>query len=432
MSNTSLYRNKNLPHLTCLMFLLLTFLIASLPVAAQKIKRKKMVERIMKAHPEHFQKILAHPEKYRVQILYTQIDRDAENNPHFTSYAYRLNPQEYFYPASTVKLPTALVALEKLNKLNIKGLNKQTPLQIDSAYSRQSSVRVDSTSENGQPSIAHYIKKIFLVSDNDAYNRLYEFVWQRPLNEALHQKGFTDVRIVHRLNIFRTPDENRHTNPVAFYQDGQLVYQQPLVSNPEPFENTLKETKLGKAHYLGDSDSLVNEPMEFSGKNYISVAALQEILKTVLFPEAVPVQQRFNLTPEDYTFLYKYMSMLPRESDYPRYDPQEYPDSYLKFLMFGDSKERIPDNIRIFNKSGDAYGFLIDNAYVVDFKNKVEFLLTAVILVNENEIFNDGKAEYVEEGFPFMEELGQAVYQYELKRRRKHQPDLSKFKVDYR
>ncbi|WP_242916244.1 serine hydrolase [Pontibacter liquoris] len=429
LTTRTLRSRRSLPAGALLFLLLLTAFVAG-PAAAQKHRDKRLVKKILKAHPAQFKNILRHPDNYRVQILYTQIDRDAQNQPHFTSYSYRLNPEEYFYPASTVKLPAALVALEKLNKLNIPGFTKDTPLQIDSAYSRQSAVKVDSTSENQLPSVAHYIKKIFLVSDNDAYNRLYEFIGQRPLNEALHTKGFQDVKIVHRLNIFRTPDENRHTNPITFFDGDKIVYQQPLVNNPTPFENKLKDARLGKAHYQGDS--LVQGPMDFSAKNYVSVQVLQDILKTVLFPESVPAQQRFNLTPDDYTFLYKYMSMLPSESDYPKYDPKEYPDSYGKFLLFGNSKEPLPSNIRIFNKIGDAYGFMIDNAYVVDFDNKVEFMLTAVILVNEDQVFNDDTAEYEEVGFPFMEHLGQAVYQHELKRKKKYLPDLSKFKMDYR
>ena len=51
------------------------------------------------------------PERCRVQIIYTQIDRDENNTPSFTSYTYRLNENEYFYPASTVKLPAAALAL---------------------------------------------------------------------------------------------------------------------------------------------------------------------------------------------------------------------------------------------------------------------------------------------------------------------------------
>ncbi|RDV15357.1 hypothetical protein DXT99_09875 [Pontibacter diazotrophicus] len=393
------------------------------------MKSKKLIQKVLKEHPEKFQEILDNPDKYRVQILYTQIDRDAQNQPHFTSYNYRLNEKEYFYPASTIKLPAALVALEKLNELNIAGLNKYTPLQIDSAYAGQSDVKVDSSSQNQLPTIAHYIKKVLLVSDNDAFNRLYEFIGQQQLNQALHQKGYEDVRLVHRLSIFLSPDENAHTNPFTFYEGDNILYRQPLNRNPAPVPTRLSNVMLGKGHYK--DDKFVNEPMDFSGKNYISVENLQGILKATLFPESVPEKQRFNLTPDDYAFLYKYMSMLPRESDYPAYDPQEYPDSYVKFLMFGNGKEPIPDNIRIFNKIGDAYGFIIDNAYIVDFENKVEFLLTAVILVNEDEIFNDDNSEYEEVGFPFMKDLGQVMYQHELKRKKKHLPNLEKFRIDY-
>lgn len=412
----------------CFAFIAL-ILVSLFPASGQKIKRKKLVQKILMAHPQYFQEILNNPDKYRVQILYTQIDRDAQNQPHFTSYAYRLNSQEYFYPASTIKLPAAVVALEKLNALNIEGLNKNTPLQIDSAYSGHSAVHTDSSSGNQLPSIAHYIKKVFLVSDNDAFNRLYEFVGQQQLNETFHKKGFNDVRLVHRLSIFLTPDENRHTNPFTFYQGNKILYKQPLVNNPTELPVKIKNGLLGKAHVK--DEQLIQVPMDFSGKNYISVEALQSILKSVLFPEAVPAQKRFNLTSDDYTFLYKYMSMLPRESDYPAYNPQEYPDCYVKFLLFANTKEPMPANIRIFNKIGDAYGFIIDNAYIVDFDNKVEFMLTAVALVNKNETFNDGQYEYEEEGYPFMKNLGQVIYQHELKRKKKYLPDLSRFKVAY-
>jgi hypothetical protein len=106
-------------------------------------------------------------------------------------------------------------------------------------------------------------------------------------------------------------------------------------------------------------------------------------------------------------------------------------DAYCKFLMYGEDKEPIPSNIRIFNKVGDAYGYLIDNAYVVDFENKVEFLLSAVINTNTDGVYNDNQYEYETLGFPFMKNIGQTVYQYELKRRRKYQPDLSEFKLVY-
>ena len=89
--------------------------------AVSQEKTDKLLVNILNKKPELFGKILAEPSKYRVQILYTQIDRDKNNTPTFRSYAYRLNKEEYFYPASTVKFPACLLALEKINQLKIKG-----------------------------------------------------------------------------------------------------------------------------------------------------------------------------------------------------------------------------------------------------------------------------------------------------------------------
>ena len=131
-----------------------------------------------------------------------------------------------------------------------------------------------------------------------------------------------------------------------------------------------------------------------------------DFLIQVIFPETLPDRRQLNLTREDYQFLYEKMSFLPRESKYPFYNNNDqYYHSYCKFFMFGNTKERIPDDIRIFNKVGLAHGFLIDNAYIVDMENRVEFFLSAVIYVNENEILNDDTYEYDEISIPFLAAL---------------------------
>ena len=84
------------------------------------------MEQLLHSQPKRFATVTADPDKYRVQIIYTQIDRDAANRPSFTSYTYGVDPARYFYPASTVKLPTALLALEKVNDLAIPGLTRDT------------------------------------------------------------------------------------------------------------------------------------------------------------------------------------------------------------------------------------------------------------------------------------------------------------------
>ena len=124
------------------------------------------------------------------------------------------------------------------------------------------------------------------------------------------------------------------------------------------------------------------------------------------------------------------MARLPREQQYPIYDQDEYYDGYVKFFMYGDNQQSIPDHMRIFNKVGYAYGTLTDCAFIFDLKYNIAFFLTATIHVNENETFNDGVYEYDDVGIPFLASLGRKIYEYELTRE-KSKLDLSPFRFDY-
>ncbi|MCH5716269.1 serine hydrolase [Niabella hibiscisoli] len=170
-------------------------------------------------------KILDQPDTFRYQIIYTKIDRNKNNLPKFTNFYLNVDDHSYFYPASMVKLPTALAALEKINSLKSKGIDKYTAMLTDSSYSGQTGVIADPTSASGMPTIDHYVKKIFVVSDNDAYNRLYEFCGQQYLNETLWKKGYKNMRITRRF-VKMTPEENRHTNAIRFRKDGHTLYTQ--------------------------------------------------------------------------------------------------------------------------------------------------------------------------------------------------------------
>ncbi|WP_353721962.1 serine hydrolase [Dyadobacter sp. 676] len=398
--------------------------LAALPTHAQ-YHPDNFIEKLLKKHPERFSEILQNPDKYKVQILYTKIDRNKNNVPHFTTHGYRVNTGEYFYPASTVKLPAVALAFEKLNKL---GIDKYTPMFTDAVRPEQTAVKADTSSENGLPSVAHYAKKILLASDNDAFNRLYEFIGQQEFNDSLHKKGFKDCRILHRLDSPIGPENNRYTNPIRFEKDGKVVFEQPAKFNGKEY-NVPGPIMLGKG-YMKDG-ALVNEPFDFTKKNFFPLEEQHRLLKTLFFPDQVPPSQRFNLTEDDYRFLYQYMSQFPVETSYPASYTDDYYDGYVKFLLFGATKTRLPRHIRLFNKCGDAYGFLLDNAYIADFEKGIEFMLTAVIYCNEDGIFNDDKYDYETVGFPFMADLGKTFFEYELDRKHSNRPDLSRFEVEY-
>ena len=390
------------------------------------------LEKLFKSKPELFSGMLNHPQKNQVQVLYTQIDRDRNNVPHFKSYSYNLDDHRYFFPASTVKLPTLIFALEKINELKVAGLTSKSTMITGTDFDKQTKAETDSSAQNGLPSIEHYIKKILLVSDNDAYNRLYEFVGRAEINQRLKNHGLNTSRILNRYAVKDTELTSRHTNPVQFLNQGVIVYTQPGKYDVADYPITLSNLSMGKA-YLDSSDKLVNKPFNMTNRNAFSITDQQKVMRKLIFPEAFLGKEQFKLSAEDYRLIYTYMSKYPTESDFPKYSPDENWATSAKFLFYGSDKNSKPDpDIRIFNKYGDSYGFIIDNAYFVDFENNVEFLLTAVIQSNEDEIYNDGKYEYEEVCYPFMKNLGQVIYQLELSRTKKYLPDLSKFRMDYR
>ena len=406
-----------------------------LPAAAWAQRGGNPLPRLLRADTTHFGRVLRNPKAYRLQILYTQINRDATGKPHFRTFRYGASARQYFYPASTVKLPAAALALAKLRSLRVQipGLTAASPLRIDSAFARQTRVLRDSSAASGRASVGQYVRKVLLVSDNDAYNRLYEFVGQQELNDKLRSLGLRRTRLIHQLSVGDEEPNSRHTNPLAFYADTALtqpLYVQPSAYNSQPLPKlTAQDVQVGQAYMQGEKR--VEGPLDFSTKNNFPLPEQQQVLRALLFPEATSAKRRFALAPADYQFLYRYLSMLPRESRTPRYDATHFPDTYAKFLLGGGGIAPLPPGVRVFNKIGQAYGFLIDNAYIADFEHGVEFMLAAVIYVNADGVLNDDHYDYDTIGFPFLRDLGQAVYNYERQRPRRYPANLSQFKLDY-
>jgi hypothetical protein len=366
-------------------------------------------------------KVLANPKTYRYQLVYTKIDRDQNGTPHFTNYTLHADPENYFNPASMVKMPLAFLAMEKLYELNLPGVNKYTTIQFDSNYQRQVAMYADSSAENKKPSIAHFIKRAFLISENDPYNRMYQFVGQGPTNQKLISKGYTSTKITRQFMGY-TEDQNRHTNGIQFIDEkGSPILKLAPQYNKDSFQFGAP-ILIGDAHW-NSKDEVVKAPFDFTRHNNISLVDMQKMLQSVIFPASVPKQNRFNMTEADRLFLLQYLSQYPSETNYPKYDSAHFYDSYVKFF-FQDSTHAMPKHIRVFNKVGWAYGFLTDVSYVLDTKNNIDYMLSATVYVNSDGVVNDSKYDEETVGFPFLKKVGTAFYEYELKRPRKFKPVL--------
>ncbi len=388
---------------------------------------EKFFEDLFKHTPGQFENILKHRDDWNVQIIYTQVNRDREGRPQLKHFYFNGSIPKYFYPASSIKLPIALLALQKIRELSGKGITRNSTMITEMNYAGQTAEYNDPNTPDGKPNIEQYIKKIFLVSDNDAYNRLYEFLGQEYINSELQKKGYSSAQILHRLEVFLTEDQNRHTNPTKFFDNNnQLIYAAPGLFNQQAF--TKRTDYIGKGYF--SNGNFIDRPMVFSNKNRLNLSDLNSILQALVYPETVEPRKRFNITNDDRNFVLKYMSAYPSESIFPSYDTSIH-DASNKFIMVGGKDENLRKNVRIFNKVGVAYGQLIDVAFVVDHTNKIEFMLSAAIYCNEDAILNDDKYDYESIGLPFLKNLGDAIYEYEKARKKNYQPDLSSFIFSY-
>ena len=375
-----------------------------------KPKNSSLLLEILKDSKESIiKKVQSDLNTHEVQILYTRIHRDSSGLPKFERHNFQVNSKQYFYPASTVKFPVAILALQKIRKLQSQGIpvTADTPFKV--LFSENLIKKTDSTHPKNNLTIAHLIKKIFLVSDNMAYNYLFDFIGSDDANKAIHNIGITNFNLSHKFS----DSENENTTPrfIFFNQKGDTIYNQaPIISNQKIKNTNLGGVLKGKG-YIKDG-ILIGESMDFSEKNYVSISALHQILERIIFPKLFSKKKQFTIEPEDYFFLRYWMSRTPNEVTIPFYDRETFFDSYCKFFIYGDKKGEMTNNIRIYNKVGLAYGTATDVAYVKD-SNGVEFFLTATILTNKNEIFNDNTYEYDELGIPFLAAVGREIYKFE-------------------
>lgn len=419
-----------LPLNTMRKLLIFSFTSFVCPAMAQQLDTT-FLKQLLLSKPELFGKILEHPTYNEVQILYTQVNRGVNNLPTFKTYGYNVNAERYFYPASTVKLAAVIFALEKINERKLPQSVKVAAMHIDSSFYGLTKVMIDTSTENAQPSINHCIKKILLTSDNDAFNRLYEFIGRGEINEKLKKYGLTNSRIINRLAIGDAGESAKNTNPIDFFVSGKLVYHQNAQYDRLEYPLSLTNLLVGKG-YIDGNNKLVNRPYSFENKNVFTIADQHALMQRLMMPEAFSQKNRFKLTAEDYQHIYTYMSKLPTESDYPKHEAEKFWPTYGKMLYYGrDNPAALNPSIKIFNKYGNSYGFIIDNAYFVDFEKKVEFFLTAVVQSNEDGIYNDNKYEYETVCYPFMKNLGRVIYDFEVNRQKGLIPKLKKYKMKF-
>jgi len=353
---------------------------------------------------ERLRMLVDDPAAFRLQVLVSKVVPGEP--PRLERHGFRVDA-EYFYPASAIKTCAAVAAVLALEEL---GVALETPLVFHPLFGDELYEREDPTNLNGGViSVHHELRKLFLVSDNRAYNRLYELVGHRELNECMWSAGLASTRLQHRLAEARSREDNRRTPRIEILVSDDTPREVSTRTSDLVFDNgDLVGIDVGRAH-VDANDVVVQQPLSFLHKNWMSLVALQDMNVLLVRPEIDVGAAGFPLTPNGRGALVAAMSEYASESPNPRYDVNEYPRSWGKYLLPGLERVLPAERWRIANKVGRAYGFSIENAYVEDRATGRAFFVTAVVYTNSNGVLNDGMYEYEAIADPFFVELGEEL-----------------------
>ena len=348
---------------------------------------------------EFLSEIIKDKETYEIQILYTEVSKNNLGQTEFLDYQFQLNDEKYFYPASTIKLPIAVMALSKINELRAEGSNisPKSKIKLSLINNEQEIILKDSIT-----SFQNLIADVFLVSDNSASNVLIDFIGYNYFNSSMSNAGYKNTYLNHKFN----PDPFVDSSWLISTLDNEIISsnknQITVLAN-----SNISNLKKGKKRFF-DGD-VKNESLDFSLKNRSTLTDMHNIIKNLIYPEIF--LSKFNLNVEDYDFLRYWMSRFTHEDLGAKYiGKAKFINSYNKFFIHGTDSILSNTDVRVYNKIGQAYGTSTDSAYIKNYKEDVEFFLTATIYTNKNEIINDNIYEYKETAIPFLSRLSKALY----------------------
>ncbi|MDC0034484.1 class A beta-lactamase-related serine hydrolase [Flavobacteriaceae bacterium] len=345
--------------------------------------------------------ILKNKEEYEIQIAYTEISRNKDGEPIFKDFEFQVDENKYFYPASTIKLPIVVLTLDKINELRSSGIDitLKSKILISSNHSKKNEIQLDTIT-----SFQNLIADVFLVSDNYSSNILIDFIGYNYFNTKMSQAGLKNTYLNHKFN----PDPYVNIDWLIQTVDKQLIS-----SNQDQIIVTANQNISGlkKGENKFQDGSIVSGSLDFSQKNRHSIRDMHNLLKRIIFPSKLDKENVFNLNVEDYDFLRYWMSRYTYEDLGDKFrNDKKYFDSYNKFFIHGKDTVVNNRNIRVYNKLGQAYGTSIDNAYIRNYQDDIEFFLTATIYTNKNKTINDNIYEYDQTAIPFLSKFSQSIY----------------------
>jgi hypothetical protein len=350
--------------------------------------------------------VLDNREKYRFQFMITDVIEHDSSLYLGDTYNYT-TPSWYFYPASVVKLPVALLSLEKLKELDF---STKTKLKFERDF-ECGNMKFVNESRKSNISFEEMIRELIIVSNNTYYNSLYHFLTPKRINEELNQRGLVETNIYKDFSGCEMPlNMKTHGFKLEESSTGKSYSQQSSQLELEQFASNYiyDSTKLlGSKHEY--RREIVDGPFDFNYNLEYSVQDIHSTSMRFFFPQFFAEADCWDIRDQDREMLLESMKSVPKDLRKKKYfDKKKYPDNLYKYLIHGDENPKY-DSVITYSKLGLSYGFVTETAYVHDPKTNRHYVLTVNLYVNSNDTVNDGKYEYEELARPFLARLGQLL-----------------------
>jgi hypothetical protein len=376
--------------------------------AGPAVPDSELLARILQSQPERFRIALdpALAAGHRVQILVSFVERNGQTVT-LERHGFRVGA-EYFYPASAIKLCAAVAALGTLRGLIATGhrVGLDSPLVFHPLLpgERADAVAADPAS---RITLGRLLRHTLIVSSNDAFNRLYDFAGPEALHQAMWSAGLRDTFLLHRLSVRRSEDENRMAPRIDVETGARVVTIPARTSALALAPGPLPGLDVGRAYV--EAGRVVESPMSFARKNRMSLVDLQNLMIMVMRPDVELGLPGLALHRKDRAFLQRALRDAPAESRDPVFPPEDHDILRFKPVLGGLTRVAPISRWAVWNKAGTAYGFRIENAYVVDQKSKRAVFFTVAIYANADGVLNDDEYEYDTVADPFIHDLAEAV-----------------------
>lgn len=341
---------------------------------------------------------IAQTSKYRFQMVFTAIRKGSVDE------TFSFGTEQYYYPASLVKIPVTLLALEKMKRL---GISLDDVIVFDTINACGSTKFVE-LSQHRKMAFRQMFTELLVVSDNHFYNALYHFLGPKEIHEKLKQKGFDETYI---FRAFTGCDriEQLHTYPWQIYsKDGKLVAEgNEMYADSSLLSSnyTQTEARLFGSSHENEEGEIVEGPYDLNFTLEMKLENLQEMMLRLLFPENYSLEVRWDLSEESRAFILNLMQKYPSEIHSIYRNLKSFDDTVYKYA-------HIESDSRTTSKLGLSYGFASETVYYEIPNSTNAFLLTYSVYVNANDCVNDGKYEYEEVARPFAQNLIVAMKKY--------------------